>query len=73
MKYLSAFNYGYDLLLINQWDNVTSIMCEYPIPEDLCRTNGPEVLEFMKLDFVRLKISFPKKYFLLMIYVSGRQ
>ena len=48
-------------------------MCEYPIPEDLCRTNGPEVLEFMKLDFVRLKISFPKKYFLLMIYVSGRQ
>jgi hypothetical protein len=46
--------------MINQWDNVTNILCEYPIPEDLCRTTGPEVLEFFKLDLVRQKIKFLK-------------
>ena len=53
VKYVSIFNYGYDLLMVNQWEIITNITCTSPIPE-LCVTNGLQVLEEANLD----KVSF---------------
>ena len=30
VKFISVFNYGFDLLMINQWENVKALKC--PIP-----------------------------------------
>lgn len=51
IKYVSIFNYGYDVLMINQWQhsNVTCII----VP--VCETSGLRVLDNAKIDLVRLK------------------
>ena len=33
MKFISVFNYGFDLLMINQWENVGKLKC--PIPTEI--------------------------------------
>ena len=34
VKFGSVFNYGFDLLMINQWENVKSLKCPIPtLPE----------------------------------------
>nr|QUF59472.1 ATP-binding cassette transporter Abcg-like8 [Brachionus angularis] len=47
-KYTSIFNYGYDLLMINQWENVAELKCEYDI-ELLCATSGGIILNENKI------------------------
>jgi hypothetical protein len=36
VKFISVFNYGHDLLMINQWENVESLNC--PIPTEQLNT-----------------------------------
>ncbi|RNA12657.1 hypothetical protein BpHYR1_016987 [Brachionus plicatilis] len=48
IKYGSIFNYGYDLLMLNHWENVSEIECEYDI-ELLCLTTGGSVLNEEKI------------------------
>nr|QNH67907.1 ATP-binding cassette transporter subfamily G-like protein 8 [Brachionus rotundiformis] len=48
IRYGSIFNYGYDLLMLNQWENVNEIECEYDI-ELLCLTTGGSVLNEEKI------------------------
>ena len=53
LKYISIFFYGYDLLLINQWENVGSLICEYPIETQyLCIADGNTMLENLDLNKV---------------------
>nr|APD26558.1 ATP-binding cassette transporter subfamily G-like8 protein [Brachionus koreanus] len=55
IKYGSIFNYGYDLLMLNQWENVQEIECEYDI-ELLCLTTGGSVLNEENVRRVRLLV-----------------
>jgi len=52
-KYVSIFNYGFDLLMINQWENIPSLQCEYDV-EVLCLQNGLSVLDEVKIYPVKL-------------------
>ena len=47
-KYFSIFNYGFDLLLINQWEKASELKCEYDL-EVLCMMTGKSVLEEAKV------------------------
>jgi hypothetical protein len=49
IKYVSIFNYGYDLLLINQWEHSKNVRCEYDL-EILCLMNGDAVIEHQKVE-----------------------
>ena len=49
LKYLSIFNFGYDVLIINQWRNVTSLHCEFDV-EALCLSDGRAVLNEIKMN-----------------------
>lgn len=41
VKFCSVFNYGFDLLMINQWENVKSLNCQIPTtPEYYNTTSG---------------------------------
>ena len=51
LKYLSILNYGYNLLLVNSWDTVENLMCEYDL-DAFCVKSGKEVLEAVKLKSV---------------------
>lgn len=57
IKYGSIFNYGYDLLMLNQWENVAEIECEYDV-ELLCLTTGGSVLNEEKIRRVRQKLIY---------------
>lgn len=48
LKFLSVFNYGYDLLMINQWEKVEKLKCEFQIVE-LCKFDGLAILDDFKL------------------------
>jgi hypothetical protein len=52
-KYLSIFNYGFDILAINQWENVGSFHCDFDI-EVLCMSDGHAVMKEIKLNSVNL-------------------
>jgi hypothetical protein len=56
IKYVSIFNYGYDLLLINQWENSKNVRCEYDL-EILCLMTGNAVIGHHKVEAVRIFIS----------------
>ncbi|CAF1108091.1 unnamed protein product, partial [Brachionus calyciflorus] len=43
IRYSSVFNYGFDLLMKNHWENVQAIECEYDI-EFLCLVTGDSIL-----------------------------
>ncbi|CAF0771945.1 unnamed protein product, partial [Brachionus calyciflorus] len=51
IRYSSVFNYGFDLLMANHWENVEVILCEYDI-ELLCAVTGGSILNQEK---IRLK------------------
>lgn len=55
LKYISVFNYGYDVLMINQWRHVEEIIC--PENESIyvianCVSSGSEILQNSKIDAV---------------------
>ena len=50
-RHFSIFNYSYELLFINQWENVQELTCEYDI-EVLCISTGKEVLSDANLSKV---------------------
>nr|UOU03359.1 ATP-binding cassette subfamily G-like 8 [Brachionus rubens] len=62
IKYLSVFNYGYDLFLLNQWENVKEIQCEYDI-ELLCYSDGQSILNHEKINPKN------KTWFILMLFM----
>lgn len=70
VKYLSWFSYSYELLLLNQWDNVTHIECQsYKLN---CFKNGNSVIDSYNVNKVGLfifffttKIKRPKLIFIL--------
>ena len=52
IKYISIFNYGYDLLMINQWKNV-NLTCEFSnATQSLCLYTGEEVLKSLHVSQV---------------------
>jgi hypothetical protein len=59
LKYLSIFNYGYNLMMINQWKN-TSLTCEYSslgcsisnLTISTCDCTGIDVLNKLNLKTV---------------------
>ena len=51
LKYISVFYYGYDLMMINQYETITELKCEYSLPA-LCIENGIAFLEEEKIDRV---------------------
>ena len=54
LKYVSIFNYGFDLLMVNQWENIPTLKCEYDV-EILCLSSGPAVIEELKIYSVSAK------------------
>ena len=48
LKYLSILNYGYNLFLVNTWDSVQTLTCEYDL-DAFCVKSGKAVLEAVKL------------------------
>lgn len=51
LKYISMFNYGYDLLIINQWEEVKEVKCEFDL-EVLCLQNGSAIIEHHQVKIV---------------------
>lgn len=43
-RYLSIFNYSYDLMTIFQWEHVLNLKCEYDL-DVLCVTSGISILQ----------------------------
>lgn len=43
-KYVSILNYGFDAQMMNQWENVVELKCEFEL-ELLCFTSGPAILK----------------------------
>lgn len=57
LKYLSIFNYGYDLLMINQWENVESLLCEHKnLTQLLCKETGKDILSELDISIVSICI-----------------
>ena len=54
IKYGSIFNYSYDLLMINQWENIPELKCEYDLPL-LCKESGKSILDELKIKPVNEK------------------
>lgn len=52
MRYLSWFSYGTENLLVNQFEGIETIECDYPEDPNCLRRfeKGNEVLDFYKLD-----------------------
>ena len=51
IRHFSIFNYGFDLMMINQWEDITDLKCEYEL-DMLCNKSGPMVLKLYKIDTV---------------------
>jgi hypothetical protein len=51
LKYFSVFNYGYDALMINQWEGpAVNFTCQIdPFKPSVCITNGQEILDDIDL------------------------
>ena len=55
IKYLSVFNYGYDLLMINQWEKVDSLICEHKnLTQLLCKEKGTDILKDLDISEVSI-------------------
>jgi hypothetical protein len=52
---VSIVNYGYDLLMINQWEDITQLECEYKMTSQ-CVTTGDSVLQQENINPVRLRL-----------------
>jgi hypothetical protein len=65
IKYISIFNYGFDLLMINQWENISELKCEYDL-ELLCLQSGSAILKESKIDPVSYLL-FTHTFMLMMI------
>ncbi|RNA15896.1 white isoform X1 [Brachionus plicatilis] len=59
LRYLSWFSYGTENLLVNQFEGIESIDCDYPEDPDCLRRfeKGIEVLDFYKLDSKNFRIN----------------
>jgi len=44
LRHFSIFNYSYELLMIQQWEDVAKLQCEHDI-ELLCAVTGLNILE----------------------------
>ena len=52
LKYISVFNYGFDLLMINQWENVGKLKCPIPtIPPIDFNTTQTSISRFFLISF----------------------
>ncbi|KAI3386317.1 hypothetical protein SNEBB_004313 [Seison nebaliae] len=50
VKYISWFKFGYEMVSVNQWENIYNIDCEPGRP--VCYTNGTQVLHTFGMDDV---------------------
>lgn len=88
LQYLSWFQYGFDLLVVNQWHGATHLDCiknnggnDDPLAKSFCFRNGAQVLKFVNfgnrddwIDFVGILmlILFMRGFGFLALYLRAR-
>ncbi|KAI3381733.1 hypothetical protein SNEBB_008109 [Seison nebaliae] len=69
LKYLSWFNYAFRILMVNQWQEIGNLHCNYTFEDSLpCITTGKDVIKYLQIDDDSIDLNFGGLCAILVVY-----